>query len=279
MKIAFTFTIAFIFICGISGNAVFAQSQKAVFSNKAALEESVKTVSCKQEERLEGVRKLFMAAGASETEIEIEKFNKDKISNVVVRKKGESAETIIIGAHYDMTDEGCGATDNWTGISIITHIYNSLRNFDTKKSYVFVAFDQEEAGLKGSSQMTKAMSKDDVAQTCSMVNFDSFGQAGTFILSNVSSPKIIKFAKKVGKDSDIKIEDVSITGASSDSASFVNKKIPAITFSGLGRDWQSILHTSNDKIEKVDMASVYFGYQFGLLFISKLDAEPCDHLK
>lgn len=250
-----------------------------IFSTKESVQGSINSVPCDRESRLEGVRKLFTSIGAAEAEIKIEKFDKDKISNLVVTKKGRTDETIVIGAHYDRTDTGCGATDNWSGITIMAHVYKTLRPLDTAKSYVFVAFDQEEAGLKGSSKMLKALTESDIGKMCSMVNFDSFGQAYPMGLKNASSPKMLRLAETLGKESGFKFNSIEIAGASSDSASFIEKKVPAITLSGLASNWTDILHSSSDKLEKVNIDSVYMGYRFGVVFISKLDSAGCGEFK
>lgn len=228
---------------------------------------------------MEGVKKLFISAGAKDDEIKIEKFDKDKTSNVVVRKAGKTTETIVVGAHYDRGEKGCGVTDNWTGISIIAHIYKSMRALDTEKSYVFVAFDREEVGLKGSTAMAKEIPSEERKNYCSMVNFDSFGQAYPMALTNASSGKMVKFAEKLTKESELKFTSVEIAGASTDSYSFREKDIPSIALGGIGADWQKILHTSDDQIEKVNMDSVYLGYRFGLVFIAKLDALGCQEFR
>jgi Iap family predicted aminopeptidase len=245
------------------------------YSSKEDLEEAVKKVPCPQNQRLEGVRQLFKDAGATNDEIQIEKFDKDKISNVVVRKKGTTDETIVIGAHYDRTGMGCGAMDNWTGVAVVAHIYKTLRPLVTKKSYVFVGFDREEEGLLGSRQMAKAMEKTAIDQTCAMVNFDSFGMAGPFALRNVSSTKLIGLAVDLAKRSNFDFVGVDIEGATADSASFRDRKIPSITLSGLGANWTQILHTPDDKVSKINMDSVYMGYRFGVVYLANLDAAGC----
>ena len=249
------------------------------FLPKSVVEESIKSVPCKIPERREGVKKLFLNAGAKEADIKFESFDKDRAANVVVRLAGRNAETIVIGAHYDRTNSGCGAMDNWTGVAIIAHIYRYLREVETDKSYVFAAFDQEEEGLKGSREMVKKMPEADRANVCSMVNFDSFGQGYPIALRNASSPKLVKFAEDFAKESKVKFQAVTIENASSDSASFDEKKIPAITLSGLTGNWQNILHSANDQVERVNIDSVYLGYQFGLVFISKLDPLPCGQFR
>lgn len=262
----------------ISVNYVFAQDPSFV-SAQESVAESVKLVPCKSEERLEGVKDLFAKMGAKPEEIQIEKFNKDKISNVVVIKKGKTDEKIIVGAHYDKASEGCGAVDNWTGVSIIAHLYSSLRQTETEKTYIFVAFDQEEPGLHGSEAMAKNIPKENRQQYCSMVNFDSFGFSMPFVLSNTSTGKLADFTKKLANENNFKMNEVFLNGADADSSSFKSRDIPSVTLSGLDNNWQRIIHTKNDKIEKINMSSVYFSYRFGLILLAKLDANACRESK
>ena len=283
MKHTFLLTLIFAFASIVASQPTQptgeAPAARDPFSSKALVEESIKNVPCKIPERKDGVKKLFLEAGAQEKDIAFETFDKDKSANVVVRKAGKSKETIVIGAHYDRTSTGCGVTDNWSGVTIVAHIFRTIRDMNTEKSYVFAAFDREEEGLRGSREMVKGMSEADQANVCSMVNFDSFGQAYPMALRNASNSKMVKFAEDIAKESKVNFTAVAIEGASSDSASFVEKKIPAITLSGLSSNWQEILHSSNDKVEKVNIDSVYMGYRFGLVFISKLDRLSCGEFR
>lgn len=254
---------------------IFAQNIK--LSTEEDLAEDMKIVPCKYEERLDAAKKLFVKMGAKETDVSTETFK--NLKNLVVKVKGKSDETIVIGAHYDKVKEGCGAIDNWTGIIIIANLYKSLSQFSTDKSYIFVAFDQEEAGLLGSKAMVKAIPKDSYPQYCSMVNFDSFGFAAPQSPSNMSNSKMTKLAKDTAKELGVDFADAAIQDADADSSSFNAKKIPAITFDGLSSNWQKYLHSANDKIENVNMKSVYLGYRFALSYLAKIDSLDCKAFK
>ncbi len=246
-----------------------------IYSSTESISTSMQAVPCDGIERLRGVKKLFRDAGAAEQDIDIQTFDNGEIKNLIVRKKGSSAETIVVGAHYDHVGGGCGATDNWSGIVIIAHLFKTIRPLQTNKSYIFAAFDKEEEGLVGSKKMVKNMPQQELEQICSMVNFDSFGQGYPMALRNASSDEMIELAEKVGKEGGIKFVTADIEQASSDSKSFLNKKIPAITLSGLTNEWTTILHSGNDKIGKVRMDSVVIGYRFGLNYLAKLDNLGC----
>lgn len=257
----------------------FAQQTKSIVSTEESVTESVKLVPCKKEDRIEAVKKLFAQMGAKENEITVEKFDKDKISNVVVRKKGKTDETIVIGAHYDKVDSGCGAIDNWSGVVIVAHLFKTFSQIETQKSYVFVAFDQEEKGLFGSKEMAKAIPKENRQQYCAMINFDSFGIAAPFSFQNVSSPKLTLLAQKLAEENEFKLVSAKINNALADSLSFNANDIPAITLSGIDGNWENYLHTQKDQLGKINMSSIYFGYRFGLLFTNKIDASACQEFR
>ncbi len=249
----------------------------ARISTEDELKDDLKAGPCKGEERLAAVKSLFMRMGAPVEEIKIEKF-KD-IQNVVIVKKGKTADTVVVGAHYDKVNDGCGIIDNWSGVVILAHLYRTLSSMDSQKTYVFVAFDREEVGLKGSSAMAKAIPKESKAQYCSMVNMDSFGLGYPVILENASSSKLIRAAKDLGKELKVTVTGLSLEGADADSSSFKEKDIPAITLSALSNKWPEYMHTSKDKFENVIVGSVRVGYHFGLEFVAKIDAAGCSNFK
>ncbi len=264
---------AFLLIQCLAGG-VFAQAGKIKISTEDEIKEDIKLVPCKNGERLEAVSKLFQRVGAADEEIKIENY-KD-LKNLVVTKKGKTDEIIIVGAHYDKVSEGCGAIDNWTGIVIIANIYRTIKNLETEKTYLFVAFDSEELGLLGSAAMAKAIPKEKRVSYCSMVNFDSFGFNYPQVLDNASSRKMTKLAKEVAAEMKFPFASASLAGiADSDSTSFISKDIPAISFHGLSNKWQDYLHGSKDKLENINVQSVYIGYRFALSFLAKADADSC----
>lgn len=266
------------FIAGFSFKS-FGQQAAPTISTQKDIEESINLTPCESKERLAAVKKLFSQMGAEDDEITIEKYDKDKISNLVVKKKGKSEETIIVGAHYDKADEGCGALDNWTGVVILAHLYRTLSRISPDKSYIFVAFDKEEKGLLGSKEMAKAIPKENRSQYCAMVNLDSFGLGIPQSFREMSDSKLISIAKSVSDDTKIPFADASIANAGADSISFKTLKIPSITLMGMSNVWQNYLHTAKDKTKNVNSASVYFGYRFALSFLVKLETADCRELR
>jgi hypothetical protein len=255
--------------------AITCTAQGIKYVTEAEIKEQIAATPCgKNTERLSAVKELFLKAGASEDDVKIEKI-KD-VENVVAVKKGKTAETIIIGAHYDKTHGGCGALDNWSGIVILANIYRTIRPLNTNKTYVFAAFGREEEGLIGSTAMANQIKKEDRSAYCAMVNFDTYGLAYPQVMTNISSSSLLKLAEGVSKEMNIPFAKASIQLASSDSAPFLDRDIPAISLHGLNGRWQEYLHTADDKVSNVNIGSVSVGYRHGVYFLAKLEASPCD---
>lgn len=245
----------------------------AKISTEAELKEDIAANVCKNDERLEAVKKLFKKMGASDADIKVEKIKNTE--NVVVTKKGKTDETVVVGAHYDKVSDGCGAIDNWTGVIILAHLYRTIKDFDTQKTFVFAAFGKEELGLIGSKEMAEAIPKEKREQYCAMVNFDSFGFTYPQAMTNISDSKLIDLAKETSKEMKLPFTNASIENASSDSESFRRQKIPAITLHGMAANWQEYLHGSRDRVENVNSQSVFIGYRHGLTYLSKIEQKGC----
>ena len=254
--------------------SAFSQQQKVFISSENEIKEDLKLNVCKNEHRLEAVKKLFQKMGAKEADIKIEKIK--TVENLVIAKKGKTDETVIIGAHYDKTNDGCGAIDNWTGIVIIANLFRTMKDFNTEKTYIFAAFGKEELGLLGSDEMARAIPKEKRTNYCAMVNFDSFGFTFPQVMRNISDSKLTDLAKEVSSELKIPFSNAVIEFASSDSESFRKQKIPAVSLHGLSDKWRDYLHDPNDKLENVNTQSVYIGYRHALNYLAKIDASSCN---
>jgi aminopeptidase YwaD len=258
--------------------AIFAQDGNGIhLSTPDEIRPEFDSVPCNNEERLNAVKALFEKMGADPAEITIDKSK--NAENVVVRKAAASPETanekIVIGAHYDKTSMGCGAIDNWTGIVALAHIYRTLREVPLNKTVLFVAFGEEEKGLFGSAAMVDKINKAQATEYCAMINMDSIGLDVPQVIESISSKKLIDLVASLAKEMSIPFERRYFTGGSSDSDSFIKKNIPAITIHGLSGNWKNILHTGNDKADKVKIESVYQGYRLALALLIRIDKSSC----
>lgn len=251
------------------------QTRKPGFSTPAQIQEDIEAVPCKgNSDRLKAVQTLFEKIGAPASDISIESL--DGVQNIVLRKQGSSPEIIVVGAHYDKVSHGCGAVDNWTGIVAIAHIYKTVKDMPLKKSVLFVGFGREEEGLIGSKAMVKAIDKDQLKQYCAMINIDSLGLGIPQSENRISSKKLVTRLADLAKRMKIPFHQGSIFGADTDSSSFLERKIPAISIHGLSNEWRQVLHTNNDRVSKVNTMSVFMGYSLGLALFGELENSTCD---
>jgi Iap family predicted aminopeptidase len=263
----------------VFSSSAFTQGTDEALSPRISTREEIKSefdsVPCKNGDRLKSVKALFEKMGAKPEEIAVEKVK--GVENVVIRKASTngSTEKIVIGAHYDKTPDGCGAIDNWTGIVALSHIYRAVKDLPLKKNIIFVAFGEEEKGLIGSSGMTGAIKKEQVAEYCAMINIDSLGLGMTQVADNMSNKKLVDFAENLAKEMKTPFAHGLVAGGNSDSTSFNRKKIPALTIHAMTNDWPKILHSSKDIPSKINQESVYLGYRLALALLVRIDEADC----
>jgi hypothetical protein len=250
-----------------------AQELSVTTSTPEQIKTDLDRVTCKDDERLSAAKALFQSAGAADSDITVHKYK--GVEDIVLVKKGESDEKIVVGAHYDKVSAGCGAIDNWTGIVAVANLYSSFKSSRLKKTLIFVAFGKEEKGLAGSHAMADAIDKKEISQYCAMINIDSLGLNHPQVADNMSSRKLTALASDVAKSMSMPFSHGSIANGDSDSSSFKAKKIPAVTIHGLNNNWPNILHSRNDQASKVNPTSVYLGYRLALAMIARVDQASC----
>jgi hypothetical protein len=106
--------------------------------------------------------KNFCCKGSKRNNISIEDFGKGE--NLVVKIKGKTDETIVVGAHYDKIGAGCGAIDNWTGIVILAHLYKTISLYELIKPMFLSLSTRKKAGCLVKA-MVKAIPKEVIQNT------------------------------------------------------------------------------------------------------------------
>jgi Iap family predicted aminopeptidase len=263
------------FLLLLCGQTVWAAPQAVTVSSLDHFDDEFKAVPCKNADRQEAVKSLFERMGVTGSEMAVEKFK--RVENVVIRKPGISDGVIVIGAHYDKVNDGCGALDNWTGIVTIAHLYRSLKSIPTQKTILFVGFGKEEEGLVGSRAMVDKIKTNE--EYCVMINVDSLGLAVPLVMDNTSNSKLEKATEELAKEMKIPFTHARIDKANADSSSFLARNIPAVTITGLTNDWPKILHSRKDQATIVIPDSVFLGYRLALALVTRVDKSPCDAYK
>jgi Zn-dependent M28 family amino/carboxypeptidase len=173
-------------------------------------------------------------------------------------------EWVLLSAHFDhLGKQGDtifpGADDNATGIAMLLEVaeHFSLRKEKPKRTLVFVAFDQEETGLLGSTYFA-AHSPRPFRQLKAFLTADMLGRSMAnvmdeyvFALGSERSPELRRLLDEVKPPDGLKVGRLGadLVGTRSDYGPFRDRRIPFLFFStGQHPDY----HSPQDLPERID---------------------------
>lgn len=221
------------------------------------------------------LKEMFAGAGCDGQSISEQPVKGSKLSNVICTLPGNSGRAIIVGAHFDHISEGDGVVDNWSGASLLPSLYEAIKVVPRKHTFIFVGFCDEEQGLIGSSFYAHQMSKADIASTDAMINIDTLGLAPTEIWGSHADKRLNSAIAYVARQLNAPISSVNVEGigATADSESFADRKIPSITIHSLTAEaWKAhILHSYKDKLSAMRLDDYYQSYRLIAAYIAFLD--------
>ncbi|MEH0157607.1 M20/M25/M40 family metallo-hydrolase [Limibacter armeniacum] len=226
--------------------------------------------------------------------IEIEKSVKEvKVTNIVGVLPGKkSDEKVLFSAHYDHIgiqepiqgdSIANGADDDATGVAAVIQLANHFKKQKNERTLVFVAFDAEEQGLKGSEYFAQQVTPETFV---AHVNIEMIGKPSDrgvrkayvtgFEKSNLGA--ILK--KEAGLHGYTFFKDPYTSYnlfMRSDNASMAKLGVPAHTVSSDPIDFDSYYHTVNDEIETLNfknMTDVIRAISIGVTPIINGEATP-----
>lgn len=139
----------------------------------------------------------------------------------VVAQLARAAPQLLFGAHLDSVTRSPGANDNASGSVAVLELARRIRNTPLAGKSVFVLFDGEEDGLRGSRAY---VSDEKTGGLKAMFNFDMVGV-------NVT-PLAVGGDRQLGELAQKTVPSLKIfqDGGNSDHASFLNAGVPALFF-------------------------------------------------
>ena len=223
--------------------------------------------------RREKLRGLFDAAGCKDHSRDGDSRGKRNLANLICVLPGESDSQIVVGGHFDKTPTSGGIVDNWSGSSLLPSLYESLIKSPRKHTYVFIAFADEEKGLLGSKHYVKRMTKDEIARTRAMINLDTLGLGDTKVWVSHADKRLVELLVRVAGSMKLPLSayNVEYVGGSTDSESFRERKMPALTFHSLAGDGMRVLHSPRDRFEAVNLEAYYDSYKMIAVYLAYLD--------
>ncbi|MEK7383985.1 MAG: M28 family peptidase [Elusimicrobiota bacterium] len=224
-------------------------------------------------EREKVIIELFKLGGAKPEEIVVSDLGRGQ-NNILVVKKGRTDRVIVVGGHHDKVRQGAGTIDNWTGATLVTNLYQSLRDQDTDATIVFISFGREEDGLIGSARYLESLSKAQRAKIDAMVNLDTLAVDGTFSWKNNSTRALLDRIKTVAAASKHDLTEAALNGGDADSSTFRRAGIAAMTIFGASQDVIfDIIHSENDTMAAFSLDHYRNAFLLALELLKSLDRE------
>lgn len=163
-------------------------------------------------------------------------------SNIIAVKEGESSQVIVVGAHYDSSDEGLGTDDNASGVAVLLETAELVADQTTPYTIYFIAFGAEEAGLLGSYEFVDSLSDSEISDIILYVNMDSISIGDVTYAYSGSDSIALDWAVDWASSNDYDLEpiqnaDLATDGeGTADYAAFDDAGIPWVYFEATNWD-------------------------------------------
>ncbi len=237
-----------------------------------AIEARLKSFTRSNEKRMQTMKQLFAESGCSGEKFTEQAVPRLKEPNLVCVLPGSGDAIILVGAHFDFADAGDGVVDNWSGASLLPSLFETLSHRPHQHTYVFIAFSREEKGLVGSEYYAKKLTREEKQRIHAMINMDTLGLTPTKIWVNHSDEELVRVAAVVANVLHAPLAGVNVEQVgSTDSESFLSRKIPSIAFHSITQETLPILHSPRDNIASIRMDDYYETYRLITAYLSYLD--------
>ncbi len=228
------------------------------------------------QERVQKLRELYLQAGAQPDQIRLQEVKANETDdkpqhNVIVTKPGTSDSVIVVGGHLDKVADGDGIIDDWSGASLATNLFQTIRPLDTTHTFVFIGFAHEEIGLVGSRAYVDSLSDKEKGKIKAMINLECLGADDPFIWTNGSTDSLEIIARRVAREHNLPLRDHKLFGVGADSIPFDRVGIPNITFDGLAVEHFALIHSDRDTFENINQSSYLNAYRLTSRFLLTLD--------
>ncbi len=195
----------------------------------------------------------LVKTGAKQVHITVrQREYEGKSHNVVAELPGKREEWIVLTAHYDTTSHSHGAYDNMTGCAGLLWVMEALKDTERNYGLRFVFCGSEERGLLGSKAYADAHEKE-LEKAVLNINLDMIGSAmGKFIACATAEDKLPHYLGYMGAELGFPVE--ASTGVySSDSTSFADKGVPALSLARLASEKVAPIHVRYDRQDVLSM--------------------------
>jgi hypothetical protein len=256
----------------LSSSSILSAQVHFKMQTKEVVEERLRKFGGSDFEREAKLKKLFLDSGCSPDELREETVKSKQPPNLMCLLPGTTEQTILVGAHFDHVDPGDGVVDNWSGASLLPSLLYTVRQEPRKHTYIFIGFMGEEHQLQGSEFYVKHLPEEQRVRIQAMINMDTLGLGPTEVWASHSDPNLLNVFAAVAKALQIPVHAMNADNVgSTDSESFARFHIPRITIHSLTGETLPVLHSSRDRLDKIQMGEYYDTYRLTAGYLVYLD--------
>jgi Zn-dependent M28 family amino/carboxypeptidase len=170
-----------------------------------------------------------------------------------------SAEFVVVGAHYDSARNSPGANDDATGVALVTAAAAEMGRVPSRsRNMIFVLFDEEERGLRGSRAFAQKL-KDENRVVHSVHTIDQMGwdaDGDRAVELEIPYDGAVALYEKAAGAFPVPVPLLTTTEAGSDHSAFRKLGFPAVglTEEYRHKDTTPHFHRPTDTFDTVDFA-------------------------
>jgi aminopeptidase YwaD len=184
--------------------------------------------------------------------------------NVIGRSPGKRCGAVV-GGHYDTVPGAPGGSDNASGTAAMLEAARVQALRGNPEDACFIAFSAEELGLLGSQAFLERLPTEDRQAIRFMINLDMVAVGHSWWL--IGSRTLTDRARAIAAALGVAAEPHELVGASSDHASFLDRRIPAVM---LHRWNDTLLHTPEDTADRVQPEALQTAVRLTIAFLAGL---------
>ena len=186
---------------------------------------------------------------SAEIDVDITEY-KGTSHNVILDFKGKTDKSVVVCAHYDTTSLSVGAFDNMSACITLLYMAEYFKEKTPERTLRLLWLGSEETGLVGSRSYCK-YHRNDIESTVLNINLDLLGCVlGSFTCFSCADENmeqyLRQFALKRGFPATVRLAI-----RSSDSNSFVESGVPAVSFARYAVGDLGKAHTRYDTAESL----------------------------
>jgi Iap family predicted aminopeptidase len=169
------------------------------------------------------------------------------------------AEFVVLGAHYDSARNSPGANDNATGVAVVTAAAAEMGRVPSRaRNILFVLFDEEERGLRGSRAFAQKLKDENRAvhsvQTIDQMGWDADGDRAVEL--EIPYDGAVALYEQAAKALPVSVPILTTPEAGSDHSAFrkLGFRAVGLTEEYRHKDTTPHFHRPTDTSDTVDFA-------------------------